>query len=213
MDKQGNPGLWIGAAALAAVIVMLVVMPERDPSPPRAANSTDRTDPKTPEPATEPQAVPTTPPATPQNTPPDSPPVASVATIPPVPPIAAPPPVTPARDPDDAPPAPPPKPITPADRENTARVLDNIQFALRDYRSALGENPVGTNAEITSSLLGNNRKQAKIPLPDGATVNGAGEMCDPWGSPYFFHQQSGTKMEIRSAGPDRKMWTPDDVMM
>ena len=205
--------MWIGAAALAAVIVMLVVMPGKEPSVPRAATSADRTDTKTPVPPKEPPATPTTPPATPQPPPPDAPSVASVPTIPPVPPVAGQPPATPLRDPDDAPPATPPKPITPADRENTARVLDNIQFALRDYRSALGENPVGTNAEITSSLLGNNRKQAKIPLPDGATVNGAGEMCDPWGSPYFFHQQSGTKMEIRSAGPDLKMWTPDDVMM
>ena len=108
---------------------------------------------------------------------------------------------------------PPPKPVTPADRENTIRVLDNVQFALRDYRTALGGNPVGTNAEITSSLLGNNLKQVKIPMPDGTTVNGTGEMCDPWGTPLFFHQQSGTKMEIRSAGPDRQMHTADDVMM
>lgn len=200
--------MWIGAAALAAVVVMLVVMPGKEPTP-TAANTTDRTNATTPAPVIAPQA-PTKPPAKPQGT---SPAVSSGASVPSIPPVQTTPPSPPMRDPDDAPPITPAKPITPADRENTSRVIDNIQFALRDYRTAIGGNPVGSNAEITSSLLGNNLKQVKIPLPDGVTVNGLGEMCDPWGSPYFFHQQSGTKMEIRSAGPDRKMWTPDDVMM
>jgi len=88
--------------------------------------------------------------------------------------------------------------------------LDNLHFALRDYRNVLGENPVGTNAEITRMLLGDNLKQVKIPVPEGSSVNDKGELCDEMGTPYFFHQLSATKMEIRSAGPDRQMWTADD---
>lgn len=199
MQKQGNPGMWIGAAALAAVIVMLVVMPgKKEPAAQEGTKETQTTKATT---AIEP--ISGQPSAAPAATPPSAPVVPSVASVP----------LTPARDPDDAPPPAPPKPIPPADRETTLQVLDNVQFALRDYRTALGGNPVGTNAEITSSLLGNNLKQVKIPLPEGTTVNGTGEMCDPWGTPYFFHQQSGTKMEIRSAGPDRQMHTADDVMM
>ena len=86
-----------------------------------------------------------------------------------------------------------------------------VQSALRDFRTALGGNPVGTNAEITKALLGDNLKQIKIPVPPGSQLNGQGELCDRWGTPYFFHQLSATRMEIRSAGPDRQMWTPDDV--
>lgn len=86
-----------------------------------------------------------------------------------------------------------------------------VQSALRDFRTALGGNPVGTNAEITKSLLGDNLKQIKIPVPTGSQLNGQGELCDHWGTPYFFHQLSAARMEIRSAGPDRQMWTPDDV--
>jgi hypothetical protein len=88
--------------------------------------------------------------------------------------------------------------------------LNDIQFALRDFRNALGENPVGTNAEITKSLMGDNLKQVKIAMPAGSQVNEGGELVDRWGTAYFFHQISGTEMEIRSAGPDRKMWTADD---
>ena len=33
---------------------------------------------------------------------------------------------------------------------------------LRDYRAALGENPVGTNSEITKALLGANSRKARF---------------------------------------------------
>ncbi len=198
MEKQNRPGLWI-AAALAAVFVALFVLLAKKPVPVVEGTKGNRETQET----QETQATKETPSETPQPKVPAVSSVPSVAQIPQVPPKPA--------DPDDLPP--PPKPITPADRENTLRVIDNVQFALGAYRTALGENPVGTNAEITSALLGNNRKQAKVPVPDGATVNASGELCDPWGTPYFFHQISGTKMEIRSAGPDQKLWSPDDVMM
>lgn len=90
--------------------------------------------------------------------------------------------------------------------------LDNLQFALRDYRAALGGNPVGTNAEITAALLGDNLRQLRLPLPQGSTLDRSGQLTDPWGTPYFFHQLSGTRMELRSAGPDRRMWTADDAV-
>ena len=42
-------------------------------------------------------------------------------------------------------------------------------------------------------------------------VNEKGELIDRWGTPFFLHQLSARQMEIRSAGPDREMWTEDDV--
>jgi type IV secretory pathway VirB10-like protein len=122
------------------------------------------------------------------------------------------PPTSPKSDPDDAPPKEPPK-LTQADRETATRALDNMQFALRDFRTALGGNPVGTNAEITRTILGDNEKQVSIPVPEGSTLNANRELCDSWGTPYFFHQISAQKMEIRSAGPDKQMWTEDDITM
>lgn len=81
---------------------------------------------------------------------------------------------------------------------------------IRQYRDALGENPVGTNAEIMKAILGDNLKQAKIGAPDGQGLNADGELVDRFGHPYFFHQLSRNQMEIRSAGPDGVMWTLDD---
>ncbi|MGV3530868.1 MAG: hypothetical protein ACO1QR_00755 [Chthoniobacteraceae bacterium] len=117
-------------------------------------------------------------------------------------------------------PTPERRPSTPAPRSRPpesapAEVhgeLESVGTVIRDYRNALGGNPVGTNAEITRALLGDNPKQTSFELPSGSGVNAEGEMIDRWSTPYFFHQISGTQMEIRSAGPDRRMWSKDDVV-
>lgn len=73
-------------------------------------------------------------------------------------------------------------------------------------------NPVGTNAEITAALTGDNRLRLSLIPPDHPAINPSGELCDRWGTPFFFHALSAHQMEIRSAGPDRKLWTGDDVV-
>ena len=98
----------------------------------------------------------------------------------------------------------------PATAVDISEDLSAVDSAIRNFQAVLGENPIGSNAEITAALLGNNLKQIKLEVPAGSHVNGEGQMCDRWGTPYFFHQVSATEMEIRSAGPDRQMWTGDD---
>jgi len=92
-----------------------------------------------------------------------------------------------------------------------ATVLDNARVAIKNYSDRFGENPVGTNPEITAALLGKNPKGVTFFTPEtGLRVDDQGAMVDAWGTPFFFHQLSGKLMEIRSAGEDRKMWTFDD---
>ena len=90
------------------------------------------------------------------------------------------------------------------------RILNGVFSA---YRGALREgNPVGENAEITAALRGRNRLGFAF-IPNGCpAVDSHGELCDRWGTPYFFHQLSGERMEVRSAGPDHRLWTADDVV-
>lgn len=95
---------------------------------------------------------------------------------------------------------------------SAAAAVDQVRLMLRDYRTLTGENPVGTNAEIMRALMGENPRQATLGPPEGQTLNAQGELVDPWNTPLFFHQLSRTVMEIRSAGPDRVMWTEDDVV-
>lgn len=106
----------------------------------------------------------------------------------------------------------PPPPVDPEVAAKAVIDLDKVGLMLRDYRSRMGENPFGTNAEIMKAVMGGNPKQARLGPPEGQTLNAEGELVDRWGTPYFFHQLSKSDMEIRSAGPDRKMWTEDDVI-
>jgi hypothetical protein len=107
---------------------------------------------------------------------------------------------------------PPPKPrVVPS--PEALKDMDDIQFMLRDFRARLGGNPGGTNAEIMKEVMGGNRFQARLGPPEGQKLNEQGELVDRWGAPYFFHQISQNEMELRSAGPDRAMWTADDIVV
>lgn len=90
--------------------------------------------------------------------------------------------------------------------------LGHVHAMLRDYRTRMKENPVGSNAEIMRAVMGGNPVGARLGPPDGQELNEQGELLDRWGKPYFFHQLSATVMEVRSAGPDGRMWTADDVV-
>jgi hypothetical protein len=91
------------------------------------------------------------------------------------------------------------------------RLINEIFIA---YRGAVRSgNPVGENSEITAALKGRNKLSFAFIPPDNPAINPKGELCDRWGTPYFFHQLSGEKMEIRSAGPDHRLWTADDEVL
>lgn len=71
---------------------------------------------------------------------------------------------------------------------------------------------MGTNAEIVKELDGGNPKAARYLPTELKRLNEKGELVDTWGMPYFFHQLSAEEMETRSAGPDKILWTTDDVV-
>ncbi|MBL9202579.1 MAG: hypothetical protein JNL39_18855 [Opitutaceae bacterium] len=73
-------------------------------------------------------------------------------------------------------------------------------------------NPVGENAEITAALTGDNSHRFAFIRRGHRAINARGELVDRWGTPFRFHQVSGSQMEIRSAGPDRKFKTNDDAV-
>jgi hypothetical protein len=97
------------------------------------------------------------------------------------------------------------------DVHSDLRLVNEIFIAYRGATRA--EDPVGENAEITAALKGRNKLCYAFIPTDSPAINSKGELCDRWGVPYFFHQLSGQKMEIRSAGPDHRMWTGDDEVL
>ena len=95
-----------------------------------------------------------------------------------------------------------------------ARDLEILQQVFDTWRSNFPHegNPVGENAEITAALAGENRLGFALIPKNHPAINARGELCDRWGTPFRFHQLSGERMEIRSAGPDRTFATADDAV-
>jgi hypothetical protein len=91
------------------------------------------------------------------------------------------------------------------------QILNGVFLAWRTHFREQG-NPVGDNAAITAAFTGKNSLNLQFIRRDHPAINDRGELCDRWGTPFFFHALSGTRMEIRSAGPDRKLNTDDDIV-
>lgn len=73
--------------------------------------------------------------------------------------------------------------------------------------------PEGDNAEITAALTGRNALRFQFIRSGHPAINARGELCDRWGTPFFFHALASDRMELRSAGPDRQMYTEDDALL
>ena len=71
--------------------------------------------------------------------------------------------------------------------------------------------PIGDNADLAAVLRGSNRHHLVF-IPAGhPAFNAGGLLVDRWGTPYFIHPRSSSAIDIISAGPDKKMFTADDV--
>ncbi|WOO42808.1 hypothetical protein [Rubellicoccus peritrichatus] len=98
---------------------------------------------------------------------------------------------------------------------NAARDLETIHVLLFQMRSSvknLSSKPMGTNAEFTAVLTGNNGLRLAAIPPDHPAINDNGELIDRWGNPVFFHSESSIKTTLRSAGPDGKLFNEDDII-
>lgn len=93
------------------------------------------------------------------------------------------------------------------DLRDLARTLENLALLVK------GDNPLplGANEEIAAALRGKNKAALRAVADDHRIFNAKGQLIDRWNTPLFFHAQSRDRLEVRSAGPDRQMWTADDL--
>lgn len=129
---------------------------------------------------------------------------------------------------EDAPPPAPPPPSVPAapdtsialpDLNNPAIVpekkIRRVHELLQAWSMTMKSRsrvPLSSNAEITRSLTGHNILRVVFLPPNHPSISAAGELLDPWQTPYFFHALAADSWEIASAGPDRIRFNEDDLV-
>ncbi len=86
-----------------------------------------------------------------------------------------------------------------------------IQQLFFHYAKHQSSHPNGDNIMITAALLGENEKRIRYIDPSSSWISAQGELLDRWGTPLFLHRLSAKETEITSAGPDKELWTKDDI--
>lgn len=94
-----------------------------------------------------------------------------------------------------------------------ARDLAIVASLFTAFADHFHQLPIGNNAEITAALAGDNPRGLAVIPADHPAISREGELIDRWGTPFFFHQLGRGVMQIRSAGPDRRMYTADDTLL
>lgn len=88
-----------------------------------------------------------------------------------------------------------------------SRLMDNFTLLVK----SAGDRPLSANEDWAAMLRGLNPAHERF-LPDHhVALNAQSQLVDRWGTPLFFHALGGKRFEIRSAGPDKKLWTEDDI--
>ena len=97
-------------------------------------------------------------------------------------------------------------PETPPERE-----LEILQELMTLHQKAMKDSSFGDNADVTQALVGQSVQGVWLPRQSPRIQDG--RLLDRWGTPYWFHANTGSQVEIRSAGPDRNLFSPDDIIL
>lgn len=122
-------------------------------------------------------------------------------------------PETPAAAPEATdPPAVALRPDPPA---NPTEELRELHGSIRLMLTALKDPhrpPLGINEEFARALTGGNRR-GDVFLTTNHPALRDGRLIDPWGTPYHVHPRAPDAIDLRSAGPDRRLFSDDDLIV
>ncbi len=88
------------------------------------------------------------------------------------------------------------------------QILSQYQRALQSRQGT----PIGDDIDLARALKGHNpMRLAFLPATHPALASD-GHLLDRWGTPYHLHPRGKGAFEVRSAGPDRQLYTADDLV-
>jgi hypothetical protein len=88
-----------------------------------------------------------------------------------------------------------------------AHLMDNFSLLVK----SAADRPMSANEDWAAAFRGLNPAHERF-LPDNnVALDAQGRLVDRWGTPLFFHALGNRCFDLRSAGPDKKLWTDDDI--
>ena len=94
------------------------------------------------------------------------------------------------------------------DLKMMSRFIDSVFLVVKQRDTA----DYATNEDLALFLQGANSHRSPFLAKDGTALNDKGQLVDRWGSPLIIHPVSRKLLELRSAGPDKKAYTEDDLI-
>lgn len=88
-----------------------------------------------------------------------------------------------------------------------SRLMENSLLLLK----AAANRPLSANEDWADLFRGRNGTHEELLPAQHVALNAQEQLIDRWQTPLFFHALGGGRYEIRSAGPDKLMWTADDL--
>ena len=93
------------------------------------------------------------------------------------------------------------------DLTQLAHLMNNFSLLVKSS----ADRPMSANEDWAAAFRGVNPAH-EIFLPDThVALDAQGRLVDRWGTPLFFHALGNHRFDLRSAGPDKKLWTDDDL--
>lgn len=95
-------------------------------------------------------------------------------------------------------------------REDLAALLDLVDTLLQTV-PVMQRPPLGFDTDLARALADPDL-MGEAALPANHPALRAGRLVDRWGSPWLVHPLSSDVIQLRSAGPDRRLFTADDLV-
>ena len=95
--------------------------------------------------------------------------------------------------------------------EKDLEILREMLLSFTTSLKVVNLPPLGDNIDVTAALTGHNKMKLVVIPPNHPSVDAKGHLLDRWGKPYHFHARSADSFDLRSAGPDKVLFTADDV--
>jgi hypothetical protein len=95
--------------------------------------------------------------------------------------------------------------------ENDLNLMSHLMGNSLLLLKAAANRPLSANEDWADFFRGKNGAHERFLSDHHVAFNTQGQLVDRWKTPLFFHALGRGRYEVRSAGPDKVLWTADDI--